>query len=968
MNNDRWTAADRLFDAALERKPHERAAFLREACAGDEELQRAVESLLENARDAGRFLDTPALELIAERHAGGRGAPLARGSRLGSYEIESAIGAGGMGEVYRARDTRLNRAVALKVLPELFATDTDRLARFEREAQVLASLNHPNIAAIHGIEEGPAEAGHRIRALVLELVDGPTLSERIARGPMPLDEALPIARQIADALEAAHEHGIVHRDLKPANIKLRPDGAVKVLDFGLAKALEPAKGGPTISSSPTMMASMPGMVLGTPAYMAPEQARGTPVDKRADIWAFGVVFYEMLTGRRAFDGEDVSSILAAVLQSEPRWDGVPPNLRRVLESCLEKDPRNRLRDIGDVWRLVDDAPRPAASSLRPTRMGWMAAAALAGVAAIALWAPWRKAPIYVAPLPLRLDVDLGSDVSLEPLVGPTFSTLVISPDGTRLVFVGSVSRAPSRLFVRRLDDGTMRELAGTQGATNPFISPDGQWVAFWKDGKIAKVPLEGGAVVPLADLGTMAGGSWADDGDLVVGTGTGLVRIAAGGGSPTPVVNLSSGELFHTFPHVVAGRKAVLFVAVSSPPSIETSNIDIVSLENGRRKTLVRGGASPRYLSSGHLVYASRAGMFAVPFDIDSWETRGPAVPIFGDAIFDPLTGGAQFDVSRDTMVYRKNPGGSASTPMHVQWLDGTGKRVPLLGKPGVYVGPPRVSRDGRVALAIKDGASQDMSVYDPQRDTTTRLTSGSGMFLNPVWSPDGRYVVFGSMGGGILWARADGAGQPQSLFSSNSLCPSSCFQWPTSVTWDGTRLLFEQVGGRGPQIWSVELSEDERGLKAGTPMPFLKTAYQDGGAAFSPDGRWIAYHSNKSGRFEVYVRPFSTSPGKESEVQISNGGGGRPVWLPKGVELLYQAGEQIMAVRYTTRDGSFLADKPRVWAGNVTGATGFDVAPDGKRLALILPTVARDAPRQDHTVVFVQNILDELRRRAPLH
>ena len=500
-------------------------------------------------------------------------------------------------------------------------------------------------------------------------------------------------------------------------------------------------------------------------------------------------------------------------------------------------------------------PKPAASSLRPTRMGWMAAAALAGVAAIALWAPWRKAPIYVAPLPLRLDVDLGSDVSLEPLVGPTFSTLVISPDGTRLVFVGSVSRAPSRLFVRRLDDWTMRELAGTQGATNPFISPDGQWVAFWKDGKIAKVPLEGGAVVPLADLGTMAGGSWADDGDLVVGTGTGLVRIAAGGGSPTPVVNLSSGELFHTFPHVVAGRKAVLFAAVGSPPSIETTNIDIVSLENGRRKTLVRGGASPRYMSSGHLVYASRAGMFAVPFDIDSWETRGPAVPIFGDAIFDPLTGGAQFDVSRDTMVYRKNPGGSASTPMHVQWLDGTGKRVPLLGKPGVYVGPPRVSRDGRVALAIKDGASQDMSVYDPQRDTTTRLTSGGGMFLNPVWSPDGRYVVFGSMGGGILWARADGAGQPQSLFSSNSLCPSSCFQWPTSVTWDGTRLLFEQVGGRGPQIWSVELSEDERGLKAGTPMPFLKTAYQDGGAAFSPDGRWIAYHSNKSGRFEVYVQ-----------------------------------------------------------------------------------------------------------------
>jgi Tol biopolymer transport system component len=890
---------------------------------------------------------------------------LTSGTRLGVYQINAQIGEGGMGQVYRATDTKLKRQVAIKILPPSLAADHDRLARFQREAEVLASLNHPHIAAIYGLEES---AG--ITALVMELVEGDDLSQRIARGAISIEEALPIAKQIAEALEAAHEQGIIHRDLKPANIRIRPDGRAKVLDFGLAKALSAEMASASVDNSPTLTAhaTKMGMIIGTAAYMSPEQARGKPVDKRADIWAFGVVFYEMLTGRRAFDGEDVSSILAAVLQSEPRWDGVPPNLRRVLESCLEKDPRNRLRDIGDVWRLVDDAPTPAASSLRPTRMGWMVAAALAGVAAIALWAPWRKAPIYVAPLPLRLDVDLGSDVSLEPLVGPTFSTLVISPDGTRLVFVGSVSRATSRLFVRRLDDGTMMELAGTQGATNPFISPDGQWVAFWKDGKIAKVPLEGGAVVPLADLGTMAGGSWADDGDLVVGTGTGLVRIAAGGGSPTPVVNLSSGELFHTFPHVVAGRKAVLFAAVGSPPSIETTNIDIVSLENGRRKTLVRGGASPRYLSSGHLVYASRAGMFAVPFDIDSWETRAPAVPIFGDAIFDPLTGGAQFDVSRDTMVYRKNPGGSASTPMHVQWLDGTGKRVPLLGKPGVYVGPPRVSRDGRVALAIKDGASQDMSVYDPQRDTTTRLTSGGGMFLNPVWSPDGRYVVFGSMGGGIRWARADGAGQPQFLFSNNSLCPSSCFQWPTSVTRDGTRLLFEQVGGKGPQIWSVELSEDERGLKAGTPMPFLKSAYQDGGAAFSPDGRWIAYHSNKSGRFEVYVRPFSTSPGTESEVQISNGGGGRPVWLPKGVELFYQAGEQIMAVRYTTRDGSFLADKPRVWAGNVTGATGFDIAADGKRLALILPTATREAPRQDHTVVFVQNILDQLRRYAPLH
>ncbi len=396
---------------------------------------------------------------------------LTPGTRLGPYEILSALGAGGMGEVYRATDTNLKRQVAIKVLPHAVAADPERLARFQREAEILAALNHPNIAHIHGLEksDGPI-------ALVMELVEGPTLADRIAQGAIPVVEALPIAKQIAEALEAAHEQGIIHRDLKPANIKVRDDGTVKVLDFRLAKLAQASDSGrqaPDLSMSPTItspaMMTGAGMILGTAAYMAPEQARGKPVDKRADIWAFGAVFYEMLAGRRAFEGEDVSTTLAAVLQSEPRWESVPASARRLVASCLEKDPRKRLRDIGDVWKLIDDVPTPAALSLRPTRVGWMAAAALAGVAAIALWAPWRKAPIYVAPLPVRLDVDLGSDVSLEPLVGPTFSTLVISPDGTRLVFVGSVSRAPSRLFVRRLDDWTMMELVRT-GKSRRFRS------------------------------------------------------------------------------------------------------------------------------------------------------------------------------------------------------------------------------------------------------------------------------------------------------------------------------------------------------------------------------------------------------------------------------------------------------------------------------------------------------------------
>jgi serine/threonine protein kinase/Tol biopolymer transport system component len=887
---------------------------------------------------------------------------LTLGTRLGSYEIIGALGAGGMGEVYRATDTHLKRQVAIKVLPASVAADAERLARFQREAEVLASLNHPNIAHIHGLEKSDGTL-----ALVMELVEGATLADRITKGAIPFAEALTIAKQIAEALEAAHEQGIIHRDLKPANIKVRDDGTVKVLDFGLAKVMDPVgASGANVSMSPTITTpamTQAGMILGTPAYMAPEQARGRSVDKHADIWAFGVVFYEMLTGRRAFEGEDVSTILAAVLQSEPRWDSVPASARRLLASCLEKDPRKRLRDIGDVWKLIDEAPTAAVSPLHG-RAGWMAAATLAGVAALALWAPWRTVPRQDAPPFNRLDVDLGPDVSLLPLVIPTFSTVIISPDERRLVFVGITSGGSPRLFVRRLDDSTNTEIAGGQGATNPFFSPDGQWVAFSTGIGIAKVPIEGGVIVPLADLNTMTGGTWGDDGNLIVGSGrpgtAGLVRIPSGGGTPTPLTTLVGGEMFHSYPRIVPGHNAVLFTSVNSPPGIETSSVEILSLTDGRRKMLVRGASAPRYLTSGHLAYANRGGIFAVPFDIDTWETRGSAVPIAEDAAFDPLTATPPFDVSRGTLVYRKTSGDAAPTATHVQWLDGTGRQEPLLQKPGLYAGPPRLSPDGRrLAIAIRDGANQDIWIYDIQRDAMTRLTSGGDTFVYPVWSPDGRYVIFGSHGG-IWWTRADGSGRPQGLFVNKA------GQFPTSLTRDGKRLAFFQVDGR-PQIWSVDLTEDSGGLKAGTPTPFLTTPHQDLQAAFSPDGKWIAYQSNESGGGEVYVRPFLTaSSGQEGQVQISSGGGGEPVWSPNGRELLYHAGGEIMAVGYSTRDGWFHADKPRVWARDVSGSSSFDIAPDGKRLALIRPTATREATRSDHSVVFLQNVLDELRRRAP--
>ena len=771
---------------------------------------------------------------------------LSAGDKLGPYEIIAQIGAGGMGVVYRARDVRVGREVAVKVSAEHFND------RFEREARAVAALNHPNISALYDV--GP-------NYLVMELVEGEP-----PRGPLPLQTALDYARQIADALDAAHEKGIVHRDLKPGNIKVRSDGTVKVLDFGLAKIEAGAASADNAENSPTMslQGTQAGIILGTASYMSPEQARGKPVDRRADIWAFGAVFYEMLTGRRAFEGEDVSTILAAVIHSQPRWDGVPASVRRLLESCLEKDPRKRLRDIGDVWTLLGNPQKTEVPRSRLAGLGWIVAAALAVLAAIALWAPWRVAP-RALPQPLvRLDVDLGPDVSLLPLAAPTFSSVIISPDGERLVFVGSVSGGSSRLFAKRLDEAGITEITGTQGALNPFFSPDGEWVAFWSGAKLAKVPLNGGAVIPLADFNTMAGGSWTDNGGLVVGSGlpgtAGLVRVPAAGGTPSPIVKLATGELFYNYPQVLPGGKAVLVAVVNTPASLETTNVDVISLDDGRRKTLVRGGTSPRYLPSGHVVYARRSELFAIPFDIARLEALGPAVKILNDAASDPVTGGAQFDVSRGgTLVYRPNSGGSGLATMQVQWLDRGGNLKPLLGTPRVYLGSPRLSPDGRrIAITIRDGADQDIWVYDAEREGMTRLTFGGAHFTTPVWSRDGQYVIFGSMGLGTFWARADGAGQPQVLLAGKS------FQFPSSLSPVGNRLAFAQVAV-APQIWTVPLEENGGGLKAGTPTRFLTTQFTDAGAAFSPDGRWVAYQSDKSGKLEVYVRAFSASSVKGS-------------------------------------------------------------------------------------------------------
>jgi len=879
--------------------------------------------------------------------------PLQPGSRVGHYEIAAEIGAGGMGVVYRARDSRLGRDVAIKVSAERFSD------RFEREARAVAALNHPNICTLHDV--GPDY-------LVMELIEGETLADRLASqpgSPLSIDEALAIARQIASALDAAHDKGIVHRDLKPGNIKIKTDGTVKVLDFGLAKfdPLSTAADGSTprnVTNSPTLGATGVGLILGTAAYMAPEQARGKEVDKRADIWAFGVVLYEMVTGRRAFDGEDASTIVAAVIKTEPQWDVVPHQVRRLIEKCLQKDPSKRLRDIGDAWELLQDAQKPSPATMGSGRLGWVAAIAVAVAAAVALWAPWRSDPPPVERPLVRLEIELGSDVSLPPLVAPTPSSIAISPDGRRIAYIASVAGGTPKLLTRRLDESSVKVLAGTDGARNPFFSSDGQWIAFYDGARLEKISVEGGAVSHLAMSGVFAGSSWTDDDQVLLGTNTGLARVPANGGELTTITPLGTGETFHATPQLLPGGRAVLMTVYGAPPGVDRATIDVLSLSDRRRKTIARGGVSPRYLSSGHIVYTNRNTMFAMLFDLETLETRGNPLPVLTDVAYDPAAGLAQYDVSRDgTLVYRENL--PVRQPIaEIRWIDSAGKQQPLRAMPSEYASLPRVSPDGKkIVMAIREPGGQDVWVYDTGRDAMTRLTFGEQAFVNPVWTPDGQYIVVGSIAAGLFWIRADGASRVQPLVQTKTIC------FPASFSPDGKRLAYYEVTGSA-QIWTVAI-EQRDGLKGGTAERFLASQSSDTWPVFSPDGRWLAYQSDESGRDEVYVRPFGPPTTTGGKWLISNGGGQFPAWSHNGSELLYKSGDRIMSVSYSVQKDSFVTDKPRTWLSALGGALGFDMAPDGHRVAAMMPVGGQGPSRQEHTLVFVQNFLDELRRRVPV-
>ena len=889
-----------------------------------------------------------------------------------------------MGEVYRARDTKLNRDVAIKVLPDLFVSDAERLARFIREAQTLASLNHPNVAIIHGLEQ----AGE-VHALVMELVAGEDLSQRIARGPIPIDEALPIAKQIADALETAHETGIIHRDLKPGNVKIRPDGTVKVLDFGLAKAMEPVGGALNVSQSPTITSptmTQAGIILGTAAYMSPEQARGKPVDKRTDIWAFGCVLYEMLTGVRAFAGDEVSDTLAFIITREPAWSALPAStpgsIRRLLRRCLTKDRRQRLSDIADARLEIAEVGAEQAAEVSSTAatsptitrkpFPWPSMAlasaglfALAVSIAISPWAPWQSQPALVPAQ--QLSAELGADV----VISSTSAGLALSPDGSLLAFEGE-KNGSKQLHVRRLDQLQAIALPGTVGASIPFFSPDGQWIGFFAEGKLKKVAVTGGAAATICDAPDPRGGAWGEDGDIVFATAgsvssprKSLLRVSPASGTPQPATTLSDDEVTHRWPQVLPGARAILYTAHNRANDYANANIVVQTLPNGPRKILQRGGSFGRYVPSGHLVYVHDGTLYAAPFDLVALEITGAARPVIENIANQPVTGSAQFAVAANgTAVYLH--GQTSSTDVPIEWLTRDGKTTPLRATRAIW-NHPQFAPDGtRLAMDINNGQT-DIAVYDWARGKLTPLTFGAGPDQTPAWTPDSLRIAFVSGRGAdgrmdLYWVRADGGGDPQLLTDRGSFSLAMGSWHPSG------RFLAFQEGSPGiTDLMILPMEGDEvSGWKPGKPYAFLNTPAVESAPYFSPDGRWLAYQSNESGRVEVYVRPF---PVREGKWLISSGGGQGPTWSRAKRELLYLTlDNRIMSVPYTVEGDSFRGETPRLWTERRIlrrqRLRSLDLHPDGERVAAAVAPEGQTEDRRDK-VVFIFNFFDELRRIA---
>ena len=899
------------------------------------------------------------------------------GQTVAHYKILDKLGEGGMGEVWRAEDTKLGRQVAIKLLPDVFTADTDRLARFEREARVLAAFEHPRIASIYGLEDFEGR-----KLLVMQVAEGETLAERIDAGPTAVDQALKVALQIAEALEAAHDKGIIHRDLKPANIKLSPDGQVTVLDFGLAKALEyigssSGSGPQSLSLSPTMTAEMTGVgvLLGTAAYMSPEQARGESVDRRADIWAFGVVLMEMLTGNRVYKGKTLSDTLAGVLAREPEWNDLPADtpapVRRLLERCLEKEAGQRLQAIGEariaIERYLED---PTANDVGDET---------AGASPVSRFLPWAVAGVTAIALisslvvfgsrggatnqSMRLEVALTEDNLFVPLG----ATAVLSPDGTQIVYVTETDSGQS-LSVRSLDqlEGTL--LLSGNGPTrpyHPFFSPDGQWVGFATTEHLKKVPITGGTPITLCKVNRSRGASWGPNNTIVLApeNGSGLFTVSAAGGELQPLTTLDSenGEVSHRWPQVVPGGAVIFTSMPQGSGSADGGVIEAVSLETGERTVLHRGGSYGRWVPSGHLVYSRENTLFAMPFNIKKMKATSSPAPIVQGVTASSGNGGTQISFS-DTGALAYVSGEIGVPEYPVMMMDRNGVVSTLWEEPGAYA-CPKLSPDGhRLSLTVLRDGNWDVWVYDLERRVSTRLTFHDGYDGDQVWSPDGEYLVFTSDRDGPenpYRKRADGSGQAERLAEMEH------DYWATSWSSDGQWILGE-IQSSSFDLWAIPAGG------SGEPVEYLATEFFERFPAISPDGRWVAYMSDESGREEVYVRPFPAAAGKW---QVSDGGGGWPSWSPDGSEIFYRSDDGLMSATVTTESGSFRAGRPLsltsgALSNNQVGIAvagsvfpDYEITPDGKNFIILQGGEGQS--RQNH-VILVTRWFDMLRETFP--
>ncbi len=886
--------------------------------------------------------------------------PILPGKRLGPYEILSAIGAGGMGEVYKARDTRLDRTVAIKVLPAHLADRAELRERFDREAKTIASLNHPHICTLY-------DMGHQdeIDFLVMEYLEGETLAQRLQKGPLPLEQVLRYAIEISDALDKAQRKGITHRDLKPGNIMLTKTGT-KLLDFGLAKLKQEVAPATRESQLPTMKSAITGegTILGTLQYMAPEQLEAREADARTDIFAFGAVVYEMATGRKAFEGKSQASLIAKILETDPPLISslqpmTPPALDRVVKRCLAKDPDERWQSANDLtneWKWVAEgtsaAGTPSATPVDRTRQlrrwalaGGLACLVVAGVAAAVVW--------FLRPTPqravTRFTISLPAGQSLAALDSPA---LALSPDGTRLAYLATQGGI-QQLYLRAMVSPEAKSVPGTEGAFAPFFSPDSQWVGFFVGPKLKKISVSGGAAVNLGDVPNLnfPSASWGPDDNIVFRYLDGLGRISAAGGTPQQLTTANSkkGENVHAWPEFLPGGKAVLYVVGATSAALANAGqIVIHSQQTSERRDLI-GGTRPYYAPTGHLTYAQAGTLMAVPFDAQRLAVTGSPVPVLEGVLESPASGVAQYSFSNTgSLVYLS--GGLQGTQRRLVWVDRKGAEQPL-SAPSRGYRTPRLSPDGRrIAVGATDG---QIWLYDLARETLTRLTFEGGG-ATPIWTPDGKRIAYQSGRGGaanVFWQLADGSG------SAERLTTSEYQNAPGAWSPDGQVLAFMEIHPTtGRNLWSMHLSDRKT-------RPFLQTPYNEGEPQFSPDGHWLAYISDESGRYEVYVQPY---PGPGGKWQISTEGGAEPVWARNG-EIFYRSGNKMVAVDTTTHP-SFSAGKPKVlfeslYVPSLQTSHNYDVSADGQRFVMIKENEQATSAVQINVVL---NWFEELKQKVP--